>query len=160
MYRQALLTTDGSEIARAAFGHVKQVLDPGGTVTIVQVVDDIGHVLSRTTPAGFELGATAAFDARVAEEVVQAQRAAAEQHFAEARVALEQDGLTNIETEVLVGLPGDAIVQEAVRRGCDVVIMATHGRSGLTRAVLGSVADYVLRHLEDIPIVLVHPRHE
>jgi nucleotide-binding universal stress UspA family protein len=160
VYQRALLTTDGSEVAQAAFEQVKQVVDPGGSVTVVQVVDDVAHVLARTTPAGFEFGSTAAFDARVAEEVVGAQRAAAEEHLAEARAALEQDGITNIETAILVGLPGDAIVKEATARDCDVVIMATHGRSGLTRAVLGSVADYVLRHVPGIPVLLVHPVHE
>jgi len=35
--------------------------------------------------------------------------------------------------------------------------MSTHGRSGIRRAVLGSVADHVLRHLEGVPVLLVNP---
>jgi nucleotide-binding universal stress UspA family protein len=157
MYRNAMLTTDGSETARTAFSHVKQVVDPEGTVTVVQVVDDVGRVLSRTTPAGFEFGAAGGFNAEIAEQVVQAQRAAAEAHLEEAQARLRADGLQNVETAILEGLPGDAIVHAATERGCDVVIMATHGRSGLRRTVLGSVADYVLRHLDDIPVLMVHP---
>ena len=53
---------------------------------------------------------------------------------------------------------GGAIVREAQKRKAEIVLMSTHGRSGFRRTMLGSVADHVLRHLDDIPILLVHPR--
>ncbi len=53
--------------------------------------------------------------------------------------------------------PAGEVVCEAVSRlGADLVVMATHGRGAIGRLWLGSVADYVVRHLE-IPILLVHP---
>ena len=48
----------------------------------------------------------------------------------------------------------EAIVAKARELGADVIVMGTHGRSGLARAVIGSVADRVLRHA-DVPVVLV-----
>ena len=157
MYQNALLTTDGSETAQAAFSHVAKIVDPGGTVTVVQVIDEIGRVLAKTTPAGFDLAGMGAFDADIAEQIVASQREEAEKHLAEARAALAAAGLRNVQTLVLQGLPGDRIVEEAQTRKCDVVVMSTHGRSGLSRAVLGSVADHVLRHLDGVPVLLVHP---
>lgn len=157
MYRNALVTTDGSETAAAALPHVAKVVDPAGTVTIVEVIDEIGRVLARTTPAGFDLAGMGALDAEIAEQIVAAQREEAEQHLAAARAQLQAAGLQNVQTVVLDGLPGDRIVEEAHARGSDVVIMSTHGRSGLRRTVLGSVADHVLRHLDNVPVLLVHP---
>ena len=155
MYRNAIVATDGSEVAAAIFKHVREVLDPEGTVTVVEVIDDVAHVFARATPAGFEYGA-AAFDSRLAESIVQAQRDAAEQHLAAACESLESEGIKRVETALLSGLPGDVIVQEVARRRADIVLMGTHGRSGLRRTVLGSVADYVLRHLDSTPVLLVH----
>lgn len=159
MYRNALVATDGSAVAAAILAHVKQVVDPGGRVTIVEVIDDIAQVFAQATPAGFEFG-SAAIDSGLAESIVQAQREAAEQHVAAARATLEGQGIASIETAILSGRPGDAIVAEVAKRGADVVLMGTHGRSGLRRTVLGSVADHVLRHLDEVPVLLVHAREK
>lgn len=156
MYRNALVATDGSSTASAVLRHVSQVVDPGGSVVIVEVIDDVARVLARTTPAGFEFAMGGAYDANLAESVVAAQRAAAEQHLVDAQRILEAAGFSNVETVILAGLPGEEIVERAVQQGHDVVLMGTHGRSGIRRAILGSVADYVLRHLDDVPVVLVH----
>lgn len=51
------------------------------------------------------------------------------------------------EVEVtIVADPGEAIVLIAQRTKCDLVVMGTHGRHPIARAVVGSVADYVIRH--------------
>lgn len=54
------------------------------------------------------------------------------------------------------GSAGEAIVEAAAREAADLVVMATHGRGAIGRLWLGSVADYVVRHLER-PVLLVHP---
>jgi len=155
MYQNAIVTTDGSEVAAVAMKHVPQVLSPDGRVTVVEVVDSVGQVLAKTTPAGFELAAMT--DGRLAEEIVEAQRAEAASHLEAAKAALTGAGLKNVETIILDGIPGDRIVELAQERRADVVVMSTHGRSGLRRAVLGSVADHVLRHLDDVPVLLINP---
>lgn len=94
MYRHALVATDGSAVAAAVFKHVRQILDPEGSVTVIEVIDDIAHVFARTTPAGFEFGGTA-LDADLAETIVEAQRAAAEEHLAAAREALNRPSLAS-----------------------------------------------------------------
>ena len=53
-----------------------------------------------------------------------------------------------------IGLPAEAIVDEASREGVDLIVMATHGASGLRRWAVGSVADKVL-HATSTPLVLV-----
>jgi len=164
VYQRALVTTDGSELSLVVFPHVRHVVDPAGTIIVVEVVDTVARLLARTTPAGFEYGTSAGFKSQMIEQMVESQRTAATEHLERAQAALTQasdtlahDGFRNVETLILSGLPGDAIVQAAKERDCDIVLMATHGRSGLRRAVIGSVADHVLRHLDGIPILLVRP---
>ena len=56
--------------------------------------------------------------------------------------------------DVAVGDAGRAIVEEAARRGVELIVMATHARTGVERMLKGSVADYVL-HNAAAPVLLV-----
>jgi nucleotide-binding universal stress UspA family protein len=59
--------------------------------------------------------------------------------------------------EVQLGYPGEAIIDAATQRDVDLIVMATHGLSGLKRWALGSVADKVL-HATKTPLLLIHAR--
>jgi universal stress protein A len=50
------------------------------------------------------------------------------------------------EAQVVVGNPADAILRVAQERGVDLIVMGTHGRTGLKHVLLGSVAETVMRH--------------
>lgn len=69
---------------------------------------------------------------------------------------LRKKGLA-AESVILQGAAGDAIVNHANDSGIGLIALATHGRSGLGRAVFGSVADYVLRN-SGLPILVIRPR--
>ena len=75
-----------------------------------------------------------------------------------ARVANDLKG-RGIEASALVtiDLVVDGIVRTAQESGADMIAIATHGRGGLGRAVLGSVADGVVRHSR-LPCLLVNAR--
>ena len=65
-----------------------------------------------------------------------------------------------VTTGVLVDAqPGHGILKEAQAQGCDFIVMATHGRSGLSRAILGSASDKVLRGTH-VPLLLHRPGSE
>jgi nucleotide-binding universal stress UspA family protein len=61
-----------------------------------------------------------------------------------------------VHTQVRWGYPAEEIVAAATETGAALVVMATHGRTGLNRAVVGSVAGRVLEH-GSTPLVLVRP---
>lgn len=60
------------------------------------------------------------------------------------RQRLAQPGLT-VETRAAQGMPAEAIVAVAKEEGCEMIVMGTHGRTGLMHLVLGSVAEHVVR---------------
>jgi nucleotide-binding universal stress UspA family protein len=152
MYRNALVTVDGTGVSEAALREVSKVVERDGRVTILEVVESPGELMAAVATPEPVLIDTTGIDA-----VVQSTRAAADANLRDAQTRLEADGLTNVETLMLEGHAGDQIVDEAKRRGCDVVVMATHGRGGLERIMVGSVADHVVRHLDDVAVLLVHP---
>lgn len=68
-----------------------------------------------------------------------------------------RDGGTRLSSAVtLTGKPGPALAQYVREMGIDLVVMSTHGRGGIRRAWLGSVADYLIHTLE-VPVLLVRP---
>ena len=75
----------------------------------------------------------------------------------------ERVGCENItiHTEAKMGSPAETIIDYAHQQPIDLIVMATHGRSGLKRWVYGSVADKVLRGA-NVPVLLVraHPKQE
>jgi nucleotide-binding universal stress UspA family protein len=54
------------------------------------------------------------------------------------------------------GAPVDAILDAAKELHCDLIVIGTHGRRGVTRVLLGSVAERVVR-LSPVPVLTIHP---
>ena len=69
---------------------------------------------------------------------------------------LEDKGVKRVEARVWYGPPAAAIVGAARTEKVDLIVMATHGRGGLERLVLGSVAEAVLRSAS-VPVLVVRP---
>lgn len=57
-----------------------------------------------------------------------------------------KDSSVAYEHHLVEGTPAEAIVRFADRQGVDLIVMGTHGRTGLSRALMGSVAEAVVRH--------------
>jgi universal stress protein A len=90
----------------------------------------------------------------------------ADQFVAAARAALERvvGGLgpagAAVRPEVAEGPAYDAIVRFARERDVDLIVMGTHGRTGLAHVLLGSVADKVVRRAPCPVLTVRHPEHE
>jgi len=80
----------------------------------------------------------------------------AEAYLAGVRTRIHAAELPAVDTSVWYGPPADAIVEAARFRSVDLIVMSSHGRSGLGRLVLGSVAETVLRATA-VPILLIRP---
>ncbi len=132
MFENILLTLDGSPFGEQAIPYAVELAKcHGGTLHILRVAQV--HA-----PIDFEVG-TAVYQNLLAQELTVAQ------NYVDTAIGrLRAEGI-DVEGEVLMGDPATVILDRASRTGASVIVMATHGRSGLGRLVFGSVADQVLR---------------
>jgi nucleotide-binding universal stress UspA family protein len=141
MYKKMLVPVDGSKLAESAFAYARELAGRMHTdVTILHVVD----------PRESEsLPMHQAYVNHSAETV--------KQRISEVQKRLAkkpgQDG-TQVSGEVAVGYAAEEILRYSREKGVDLIVMSTHGRSGMWRWVLGSVADKVLR-TSPVPVLLV-----
>jgi len=159
---QVLIPLDGSDFGRQVVPYVLQVLHPDVHVLTVVRVSDVpeGHVPMPSRPLvldGWIVGEESPTDEP---PIFQSQVAAGavanlqEELVVDAR-ALADAGF-EVHAVVRFGNPSDEIVA-LVREGeFALVVMATHGRSGVERVLLGSVAGHVLRHVH-VPVMMVRP---
>ena len=71
---------------------------------------------------------------------------------------LQVEGGPSVSYDVAFGRPGERIAHVADEHEASYIIMSTHGYTGFTRWMMGSVADRVL-HLTERPLILIHPPH-
>lgn len=96
------------------------------------------------------------FPRRVAEQIVVQATQQLDAAVQQARAA----GVTAASSELVQGVPGWAIVDAANRDpAIDLVVVGTHGRTGLVRALVGSVAEYIVRHAP-CPVLVARPDRE
>jgi len=132
MVTRVLVPLDDSPLAMRALDHA---LDewPAAEVTVLHVVDPIDAIYES------EVGGPVA-----AEQWYESRLAATEALFDRARERAADAGVS-LRTATVVGKPGREIVRYVANNDVDHVVVGSHGRSGLERLYLGSVAERVLR---------------
>ncbi len=144
MYQKILVPVDGSEIAECTLAHAR-VIAQGCQVPEVVLL----RVVEPLFPAASELGEDWL---RSAQEKAQAE---AKDYLSKQADSLRKDGIS-VETVMVSGKAADEILDYASKNQVDLIIMCTHGRSGIYRWAIGSVSDRVLRHTR-VPVLLVPP---
>ena len=149
MYKKILVTLDGSELAECVLPHVEIFIRECKVDNLVflRVVQPSPFPYSAAEPSPMikEIETIKAMD--------EARRVKAAEYLKGVTKKFE-NGSTRLYTETMIGSIPDEIVGYAEQNGVDLIIMATHGRSGVSRWVRGSVAERVLR-ASSIPILLV-----
>ena len=72
-------------------------------------------------------------------------------------IAAEKLERLNPRTEVRIGSPAQEVIAAAADLDADILCIGTHGRGGIARVILGSVADMILRHAP-CPVLSVRPK--
>jgi len=146
MYRHILIPTDGSELAEQAVTNgLSLAKSLGAKVTVI--------IVEQQEPIWFGSSERAALE-ELGEyrEQIKIYAASALNHAVD---AAKQAGVTCDTVQVKDAQPYQAIIATASDRGCDLIVMASHGRSGLSAVVLGSVTNKVLTHTK-IPVLVCH----
>lgn len=157
MFSKILLPLDGSELSSHATEHAKALaLATKAPLVLLQVIDSEAQLISQASGITIEPLAMGEVTVDAARTAVASQREAAQENLEAASAALVAAGL-EVATEIREGNPGEEIVEAVEDLGCDVVVMASHGRTGFRRAILGSVADHVARHTPTASVLLIKP---
>lgn len=138
-FSKILVPTDFSDSARVALERALDLRQQfGASLTLLHV-----YQIPISYPNGY------VFTADVLGSIEEAARGqmGRELEWAERRAkALSTDAeLVRVETRLLIGAPSLAIVEEAERGGHDLIVMGTHGHTGLKHLFIGSVAERVVR---------------
>ncbi len=158
VYGKILVPLDGSKPAEVVLPYVQELARRfESEVTLIQVIAPLSKLVTEAMPVGMEpSGAAAAVGLEAASEALRAEREDARSYLAAVAERLKAEK-TEVRTEIVEGTAGDAIVDFAHQHGMDLIAMSTHGRSGLSRVVYGSVADQVLRQA-GTPVLLIRSR--
>lgn len=137
MYERILLPTDGSRgNSRAVDQAIALAEATGADLHVLFVAEDI------------------AYAPEMMDDQVQAKlRQIGEDAIEEIRARADDSGV-RLETAIENGIPHKEILEYADDEGVDLIVMGTHGRSGLDRYLLGSVTERVVRTAE-IPVLTV-----
>lgn len=147
MYKHILLPTDGSRLAAKG---VKQGIALaqaiGANVTVLNVAPEFQMVIDE----GFVLPNITALKKRFDEQTAKQAKKIVDAVAADARAA-------GLKCETVVdqsARPYEAILQHAKKAKCDLIVMSSHGRTGLASLLLGSETSKVLTHSK-IPVLVV-----
>jgi nucleotide-binding universal stress UspA family protein len=132
MYRHILIPTDGSELAEHGVAHgLALAKSLGAKVSVIFVLEPLSEM---TGPHFLEALAT----------YIELRKEQAASALDRAANAAKEAGVSCETIQVESGQPHQAIIAAAEDKGCDLIVMSSHGRSGLSMLLIGSVTNKVL----------------
>ncbi len=143
MFKRILVPTDGSDITRKAIDVA---------VTLAKSVGAQLYTISVKEP--FPYSAISEMQPTPPQEFFDAQERIAAKRVAEVVEAAKSAGLACQGHTVEALHPWEAIIDHAKRQECDLLVMSSHGRRGVTALLLGSETQKVLTH-STIPVLVV-----
>lgn len=147
MYKHILLPTDGSKLAnRAVTQGIALAKALGAQVTLLSVVPEFRMVADES----FAVPLSAQFKERYEKEA----KVRAEKMLDGIQKQMAKAELKSSAVVIASDLPYQQIIAVAKKRKCDLVVMASHGRRGLTGLLLGSETVKVLTHSK-VPVLVV-----
>jgi nucleotide-binding universal stress UspA family protein len=153
MFKKILVTLDGSELSEAVLPHVQTLATAtGAQVVLLRVVPILTTIPTYLTMVPTPVAYTPPPPAPELD-----LRSQAEGYLQ--RIAMDYFPDRVVAQEVYAGPTADSILEFAEQARVDLIAMTTHGRSGLSRLMLGSVADEIVRRAQ-APVLLVRPPHK
>lgn len=143
MYTRILVPLDGSDFSECTLGHVRAIATSCNVpeVVLLRVLEPFQGVYEMSEPWISEMQDKA--------------QAVAEDYLSKLTDNLKKEGIA-AEGVVVRGRAAEEILEYAKNNQVDLIIMSTHGRSGVSRWFIGSVADRVVRHCV-APVLLASP---
>ncbi len=155
MYDKILVPLDGSRFSTLALNHAADMAPRyGAALVLVGVVEHVS-IIPPVDPIGVTSPVAANTTVEQARVTEANDRERIRRYLSRKVSEIRKQGIS-AESVIEVGKPADAIMKTARKKKADLIIMATHGRGGLERAFMGSVADQVIRESRQ-PVLVVRP---
>ncbi|MDD5288399.1 MAG: universal stress protein [Dehalococcoidales bacterium] len=155
--RTILVPLNGSNVSETVLPHAIEIARHKGPVPLDVVLLEVCEPPTPPTYYSPELTGVPLNWGKFMEEETARKKQAATEYLVKTAEQFKTAGIGNITSVVLVGKPADEIINYANKHPFTVVVMATHGRSGFSRLVYGSVAESVLFGITN-PLVLIKPQ--
>ena len=153
MYQKIMVPLDGSQVAECVLPHVEAFVNDCrvNSVVFIRVVEPVptGFRGARSTTSQEDLERLMANIQKIEEE-----RKSAAAEYLKKVVAQFKAGHAKYHTEAISGRAAETLIDYAEANNIDLILIATHGRSGVSRWVRGSIADRVLR-ASKAPVLMV-----
>jgi len=151
MYKKIMVPLDGSVLAECVLPHVDGFVTgcQVETIIFVRVIEPI-HYPAANYASRPQFSKAMQESAKMMEEE---EKSSAEGYLKQMISRVKQGGI-KCKTDVLVGRVADSLIDYVDANEIDLVLIATHGRSGISRWVRGSIADRVLRSSR-APVLMV-----
>jgi len=147
MYKKILAPVDGSELSECSLAHVKAITSGCKVpqVVLLRVIEPLEH--------------SGMIDSNINKMYVKMLKEVEvkiEDDLAKLADSLNSEGIAT-QTAIARGVAANEILDYASKNNVDLIIMSTHGRSGIVRWALGSVADKVLQYSQ-VPVLIAAPK--
>ena len=147
MYKHILIATDGSELAARGTDHGLALAGPlGAKVTVLSVTEPLRPAAARAARMGGIDNPTTRYDQQIDDDMKKRFQSISERA---AKHKIDIELIHEIDD-----FPAEAILRTAKMRGCDLIIMSSHGRRGAARLLLGSQTAEVLANTK-LPVLVV-----
>lgn len=149
MYHHILVPLDGSQLAEQVIPHVESIVSH----------DDTRITLLRSVP--LQHAATVEFgnvysDSPLAQEEIARAESMAQDYLNAIAVSLRAEGF-HVQTELSRLPAAEAIIHYAEHHHVDLIAIATHGRSGVSRWIFGSVTQKIVQ-ASPVPVLVIRPK--
>jgi len=140
MYKKMVLAVDGSEVSKNAAKHaVALAKSTGGELIAIHVIPP------------FDVTEIESFKP---DTIMKGLREEGEKILSEVRTLASKEGV-KVETRVEDGIPYDRICEVAEESNADLIVMGSHGRTGIGKVFIGSVAERVIGKSQNRPVLIV-----
>lgn len=134
-----LVPLDGSEPAESALEYATENY-PDEEIHALHIINPVSHLYGEDAYYNYD-------------QIIETGEEEAEELFEEARAVARENGAT-LSTETKIGQPAREIVEYIETEDIDHVVIGSHGRSGVSRVLLGSVAEAVVRR-SPVPVTVI-----
>ena len=155
MFNKILVCFDGSELAEKILPYaVEEAVRFDSDLVLFRVISE-PYIIGLALPGMPGIPINAPNTEKLEIEEVQE----AKEYLKSIADKLQTEKNLRVSYDSVIGTPGPAIIEYCEKQKIELIAMVTHGRSGPGRVILGSIAEYVIRH-STLPILLMRPPKE